>query len=142
MSTYGQHLDISMQAMSDLSSYQWYLVESGSTANRVQRATSGSNHWPLGVLLDDPSTAGDAAAVAFAGEIKARACADSATVGGISAGGAITVQSRLGWNSLGEVIKAPTSACAHCFGLALEALASGSGNIRILIQPGIFNTNS
>jgi hypothetical protein len=142
MATYGDYMTINMQAYGDLSSYQYYLVERYSTAEQVTRATTGSNTWPLGVLYNDPDATGEAALVAYAGEVVCRACADSITLQGVSAGGAITVQSRLAWDTLGQAVKAPTSACAHCIAEAMEALASGSGNIRVLLRPGIFNTNS
>ncbi len=142
MSTYGQYVTVNMEVSGDMSSYQYYLVEPTSTAKRVQRATTGSLTYPMGVLYDDPDAAGAVGLVAVSGEVKCQACADSLTLQGVTSGSSISCGNWLAWDTAGQLVKAPTSACAHVFARSLEAMVSGSGVIRVLVTGALMvNTN-
>jgi len=70
MATYsGFGFDYTFTADVDLSSNQWFLVTTASTAGNVKVATGGSGPIAIGVLQDDP-TAGEAAAVRVLGTTK------------------------------------------------------------------------
>ena len=110
---------ITAVAGTDLSAKQYYFV---TLASDGQIDPSGDGDRSLGVLQDDPSAAGQAAAVAVAGISK------------VVAGGNITVGQTVTSTSTG---KAKTAASGDVImGIAL-ATSSGDGQIiPVLLQPG------
>jgi hypothetical protein len=70
MATYGgAYIDESFVAATDLSSYQYRFVMTGSVAGEVTIATGGSQKMPIGVLQNDP-VATDVATVRLFGLTK------------------------------------------------------------------------
>jgi len=115
----------SFSADADLSSNQWFLVTTASTAGNVKLATGGSNPVALGVLQDDPK-AGEACVVRLAGTTKVFA----------NGGTAIAYGDYLVSNASGHAISV-TSASSVAAGIAMEALSSGCGYIEmLLLAPG------
>lgn len=117
----GFGFDLPMSASGDLSAKQYYFMAPASTAKRVLTATGASGPAPIGVLQNDP-TSGEEATVRILGSTKVQA--DAATA--IGYGDFITS------GSDGRAV-VTTGSAFH--GMALEALASGSAIIEVLLLP-------
>lgn len=105
----------------DMNSHQWKFVTTASTAGKFKLATGGSLPFPLGVLQDDPR-AGET------GQIRILGTAKVAASGTIGYGDYVTAGSNaFAW--LQTSVSNPTA------GVALSALASGSGYIEVLLIP-------
>ena len=65
------------KADEDLENFQWHLVQAASTVGNVASATGGCNPFPLGVLVNSPSSGQEAAVVLFGPtkcKVRANAC--------------------------------------------------------------------
>lgn len=122
MATYtGAGMDIPMTASGDLSSVQHHFVQLATTAKRVLLATGASGPAPFGVLQNDPNSL-EEANVRILGSTQVYA--DGGTA--ISYGDFITS------GSSGMAVVAASG----YHGIAMEALASGSGIlIEVLLMP-------
>jgi hypothetical protein len=116
------------KANSDLSAKRGYWIKPTSTAD-VYDLNDSKSTLCLGVLMNDPAS-GQTAQVQVLGV--ATAWADGTT--------AISIGDRVGSNDSGVTVKKAT-ADYNAGGIALDALASGTGFIRVLLTPGeVFRT--
>ena len=128
MAVYGQGVDLSFIAESDLSAKQWNFVAAGSVAGYVVAASSGSARGAFGVLQNDP-TAGQEATVRVFGltKLSASAAAGSAIVCGdylvCGSHGKARLQSDVGGST------------AAVNAMALESLATGTAIIKAFVMP-------
>lgn len=111
---------LSFRADVDMNNYQYKFVCAASTAGYVKLATGASNPFPIGVIQNDPRP-GEEAVVMITGVSKVAASAPVAYGSWISCGSASARGEYAGGSSIQ--------------GMALEALASGSGYIRVLLMP-------
>lgn len=112
----------------DMNSHQWKFVTTASIAGKFKLGTGASNPVPLGVLQDDPRS-GEPGQIRILGTAK------------VAASGAITYGAHVLCASNGFAMAAG-AASAATQGIALGALASGSGYIEILLLPnGLTNSN-
>lgn len=121
MATYSNPELISATAACDMSSYQYHCIsiDTDGKVGLLSASTGGVWH---GVLWNDPDTAGLEATIAVRGDAKVAASATSAiTIGAVLYGG-----------TTGKAYVA-TAGTDETFGYALEALASGSGIIRVYL---------
>lgn len=81
-----------------------------------QAANTGDGAMPQGVVQNDPSAAGDAAEVAFAGLVQ------------VLAGGAVSAGDDIGSDASGQAVTAAGASGDAIFGKAVTA-ASGSGSV-------------
>lgn len=124
MATYNFGIDYPFRAAVDLSNHQFRFVSAGSIAGEVVAAGLGAS--TLGVLQNDP-VAGEEATVRWFGSTKVMANAGSAIVNG----GLV----KSGSDGMAWGYASPT-ASVYASGVAMEALASGSGVIiEILLLP-------
>jgi hypothetical protein len=111
---YQDGIDITLTANADLDDQQFYFVTASGTAPGVNVSTGASGPAPTGVLQNDPRS-GEAATVRILGTTKVIAEADTA----IGYGDYLTS------GSSGMAVN--NSNGSSVAGIALEALASGSG---------------
>lgn len=108
-----------LKADADMASHQWKFVATGSAADYFELATGASGPAPLGVLQDDPE-------VNVPGRIRILGTTKVAASGAIGYGDFVTCAS-----NAHAVVQASASAAVQ--GIALGALASGSGYIEVLL---------
>ncbi len=117
MATYsGQGIDIPITASGDQDASQYKFVQLATTEKLFELASGGSSPGPVGVLQNDPND-GEAGAVRIIGTSK---------VYGNTACGAIVYRDWVTSGSDGMAVLS-TGAGSQISGMALEALASGSG---------------
>ncbi|MCK9597587.1 MAG: DUF2190 family protein [Sphaerochaeta sp.] len=122
MATYSNPELISATAACDMSSYQYHCISIDTDGKVGLVSASYGGKWN-GILWNDPDTAGLEATIAVRGDAKVAASATSA----------ITIGAMLAANTTGKAYPA-TAGTDETFGFALEALASGSGIIRVYIM--------
>jgi hypothetical protein len=130
MANYTYGIDLPFSASGDLSSYQYFFVKVSDTAGYVNLATGGSAPGTVGVLQNAPK-GGEAAQVRVIGDTKIR----------VTENGIIAV---------GDYIEAASDGGAQllsgscCEGIAVEAMATGSGYIRAVLRPmtSVLNDNT
>lgn len=110
----GDGIALSFTASADMDDYQYRFVKAGSTEGEFAVA-AGSEPQALGVLQNDPNT-GEAGAIRNAGTTQVYADAT---------GSAIAINDYVTSGSDGQAVKVATK--ANSFGVALGAVASGSG---------------
>ena len=119
----GFAFDLPLSASGDLSAKQYYFVMPASSEGAILLATGASGPAPLGVLQNDPNEAASKeATVRVLGSTKV--WADAATA--IGYGDFITS---------GSDGRAVVTTASAFHGMALEALASGSALIEVLLLP-------
>lgn len=101
----------------DLSASQYHAVKLASTANQIL-AVSASTDVAIGVLLDAPNAAGQAARVAALGVVPAVAGTSDLTAG-----------QRVGYNTTGQVVDGN----ALTIGVALEDSGDVGDEIKVLL---------
>jgi hypothetical protein len=108
MSTWGHFIDIpGLVVGGDLSAKQYHFVKMASTADTI-KAMGASTDTAVGVLMDAPNAAGEAALVASQGIVI------------VKVGTAITLGAPVGANSTGEAAQS----LARLYGQAMEAGAA------------------
>lgn len=120
----GMGLDLPYSACGDLGSYQYYCVQSASTAFLVERA-SGSEPLVIGILQNDPYSLSPAT-VRMAGVSKVY----------VSSSAAISNGNLLICGSAGELELAHSTASGFV-GIALDDMAAGTGYLPMLIRLNI-----
>ncbi len=131
MATYGGWgLDESFTAATNLSASQWHFVQAGSISGEVAICTGGSIPGPIGILQNDP-LAGEAATVRLFGISKLSTCA--AVQPGVAASAIIMGDFLVSGSSGTGYHSSGTGSVMNA--IALEALASGGGIIKVLVLP-------
>lgn len=126
MATYnGTVFDLPMTASGDLDTAQYHFVMPATTAKRVLLASGGSGPAPMGVLQNDPRSL-EAATVRVMGTTQLYM---STACGAIGYGDWITS------GSDGQGVLAAGAGGSNIHGMALAALASGSG---VVLEAYIF----
>lgn len=127
MPTYasGDGLDITLTASGDQDSNQYKFVMLAQTANQFLLATGASGPAPIGVLQNDPQ--GGAAGRIRCGGVT-QLWIDAATAVGV--GDFVTC------GSDGRGVVVSTAGSNNYFAQALEAVASGSALVSVLLQTG------
>jgi hypothetical protein len=122
MATYGgTFVQLPFRADVDFNTHQYKFVCAASTAGYVKVGTGASNPFAFGVVQNDPRP-NEEATVRFGGISKVLAIG-----GGIGYGG---------WVQCGSTGAAETATAGSAVaGMALEALATGSGYISVLLMP-------
>jgi len=105
----------------DMNTHQWKFVTAASSAGKFKVGTGGSLPTPFGVLQDDVR-AGEPGQIRVLGTAK------------VAASGAVTYGDYVTCGSNGFAIL-QTSVSNPAQGIALSALASGSGYIEVLLVP-------
>lgn len=121
----GDGIDISFSASGDLNAAQYYFVQLATTEGRVLAATGASGPAPVGVLQNDPKSL-DAARVRVGG----------VTMLWIDAATAVAYNDFITSGSDGRGVVAETAGSNPYYGIALEAVASGSALIPVLLTSG------
>ena len=109
---------VTLPASTDHSTNQYKIMSVNSSG---QAARANATDLPIGVLLNKPSVAGQAATIAWSGVAK------------VVAGGAITAGARVKADANGAAIAA-TTAAQPVLGIALATAASGDV-IPVLVNP-------
>lgn len=109
-------------ANADMDTHQWKFVTTGSVAGEFKVATGGSGPVPLGVLQNDPRV-GEPGVIRVLGTTR------------VTASNAVTYGDFI---ESGSHAKAIVTASLYAMGIALSALASGSGYIEVLLMPGAY----
>lgn len=117
----GWGFDLSFKSAVNLSASQWQFVKAGSVVGEINLATGASGPAALGVLQNDPQ-AGDEATVRILGSTKVKAVVGTAITYGC-------------WIMSGSGGIAEFAGGSAINGVALEALASGSAYIQVLLMP-------
>jgi len=121
MATTGTQIIANMVSGEDLSTRQYWAVTLSGSDNTCTSPTSNTKPMPIGVLLNAPSSACEAAEVCVWGITKLKCN----TVCDIAAGDQITLDA----SYLGEV---NLDASGQCFGRSFEAATSGCPIIAVL----------
>jgi len=123
MATEQAGIDITLKASTDLSSYQYYLVEL--TNDRTVGICDAVTDVILGILQNKPAAANRPAKVRVAGTSK------------VVAGAAVTQGALLTTNASGQAVTATsgTDTTKYVIGIALEDASAAGDIIEMLIQP-------
>ncbi len=121
INNYDAQICLPFSASGDLSTYQYKYVKLAQTAKRVMAATSSSIPCTIGILQNNPRS-GEEAAVAVWGTSRVW----------YAGGGDVAYGD---WIVCGSTSGAEKTSCSGMQGIALEALAGGSGYITMLLMP-------
>jgi len=135
MATYNWGVDRTFKAgMPNLGDYQYGFVKLGGTAACMVINASTIGGSVLGVLQNDPKSASDLAVVRVAGFTKIRVDTENAASPVIA--GQWVKSASNGWAIGCRADKFAVAASTWCTGIALENIASGSGQyIEIYLKP-------
>lgn len=121
----GDAVEITLTASGDMNSNQYKFVQLATTAGRFLLATGASGPVPIGVLQNDPASL-DAGRIMVHG----------VTQLWIDAATAVAYADFITAGSDGRGVTAATAGSNQYYGIALEAVASGSALIPVLLQTG------
>lgn len=121
----GQGIDIALTASGNQNSNQYYFVRLAGTADQFELANGASGPVPIGVLQNDPED-GNAGRIRVAG----------VTQLWIDAATAVAYADFITCGSDGRGVVSATAGSNPYFAIALNAVASGSGLISVLLAQG------
>jgi len=121
----GDQINLTLSASGDQDDNQYYFVQGATTAGRFLLATGASGPGPIGVLQNDPKSL-DAGRIMLHGTTQL--WVDAAT--------AIAYMDYITCGSDGRGVVAETAGSNNYYGIALEAVASGSALISVILQRG------